>query len=197
LTQDLLSGAAVWFGVDCPGQPTQGIPVYLGANSNAGVAGGMSPGVLAAQVRDHLSLPAPQIGLNPNPTVVNLPTWLWVNPASYQVRVSTLSLRGETVTVAAVPIRTDWSTGEGGLTCFGPGLPYDPSQPNAPTPCAWTYRRSSAGQPRELDQIRVDVVWQVRWFANGLVSEQGQLPDLDRSATTTLRVREVDALVTR
>ena len=98
-------------------------------------------------------LPSPIISTSPSSieafrdaTIVNFPTWLWIQPADWRTVTATASGGGLVATVWATPMgltwRADWSftapgeDPEGGVTlapedldlaCAGPGIPYDES----------------------------------------------------------------------
>ncbi len=160
----------------------------------------VAPGMLASQAARFLPLPAPVIRTNPTPDhdqVVNLATWLWAAPTSWDRRTATASVPGLSVTVTAVPTTLTWTMGDGGRTvCQGPGTPYDPTRALAVqrTTCSYTYRRSSAGEPDGRCQVSATTIWRVTWVASGSVDASGTLPPLARSAQTTLRVVEAQTL---
>ena len=56
-----------------------------------------------------------------------------------------------------------------------------------------TYRRSSAHRPSEEYPVSATSSWTVEWAGGG---QQGSI-DLDLTGTTTVRVGEVQVLVTR
>jgi hypothetical protein len=159
----------------------------------------LAPGVLAARARRFLPLPAPRIQTSPPPgrdQLVGLRTWLWVDPATFEVRSATASVPGVSATVTAVPVAVTWTMGDGTrVVCHGPGTPYDPGRPEAAQQpsCAHTYRRSSAGQPAGRFTVIAATTWQLTWTARGQPGG-GTLPPLARTSQVTLRVAEVQAL---
>ncbi len=159
----------------------------------------VDPMVLAVQARAQLVLPAPQIRLNPAPPqdqLVNLATWMWVDGASWGAQSSQVSVPGVTVTATARPERVIWDMGNGDqVTCYGPGVAYDTSRPEGAqrSDCTYTYRRSSAGQPRQRYVVTATVEWSASWTAVG-VPGGGILPGLRRSASAPVRVAEVQAI---
>ncbi|MBN1171228.1 MAG: hypothetical protein JXA67_03560, partial [Micromonosporaceae bacterium] len=117
-------------------------PVWI-----AGSPPTVSPEVLARMARARLRLPAAVIRLNPaGDQLVNLPTWLTLNAASWQSQSATASVPGVSVTATARPVKAMWSLGEGGsVTCAGPGTAWTVgTDPLAASPdCGYTYRCSS------------------------------------------------------
>jgi hypothetical protein len=160
----------------------------------------VAPGILAQVARRYLPLPPPAIHTNPPATtdqLVNLASWLWADPATWGQRRATASVPNESATVVATPVSVTWTMGDGGkVTCRGPGTPYDPARPpdGQRTDCAYTYRRSSAGQPGERYAVSATTTWALRWTATGAVTTSGTLPPLLRTSTTTLRVAEAQAI---
>jgi len=160
----------------------------------------VTPEVLARQAARFLPLPAPAIRTSPAADLdqlVNLETWLWVDPASWGRRTATAAVPGLAVTVVATPTTVTWRPGDGTVrVCRGPGTAYDPARPpDAQRPsCAHTYRRSSVGQPAGRYRVTATTTWAIRWTASGAISAGGSLPPLERSAQTGLRVVEAEAL---
>jgi hypothetical protein len=158
------------------------------------------PQVLAQQASKFVAAPAPAIQLNP-PTgsdhLVNLESWLWVDPATWGQRRATASVPNESATVVATPVSVTWNMGDGTkITCRGPGVPYDPNRPpeGQQTDCSHTYLRSSAGQPGQRYAVSATTTWSLSWTATGVVTASGTLPPLLRTSTTTLRVAEAQAI---
>jgi len=169
-------------------------PVWL---ASAGPGG---PAQLAQEAYRLLPVPLPGLQVNPPASqrqFVHLPTWLWVDPASWGARTATVSVPGESVTATATPVAVAWSMGDGHtVVCHGPGTAYDPQRPMAaqrPT-CAYTYQRSSADQPDGRFTVSATAAWAVTWQATGGTAAGGQLPPLRRTAQLSLSVAEAQAL---
>ena len=160
----------------------------------------VTPEVLAQQAVRFLPLSAPAIRTNPRPDLdqlVNLPMWMWLAPGSWGRRTATAAVPGLVVTVVATPTTVTWRPGDGTVqVCDGPGRAYDPARPpEAQRPsCAHTWRRSSAGEPAGRYRMTATSTWVIRWTASGAVIASGTLPPLERSAQTSLRVVEAEAL---
>jgi len=199
-----------WFFIHCPGR---NLTIYNGALSwipaGAPISGGTSsasPSALAQQALNSLTLPTPVISLNPSSfSVVNLSSWLWIDPSSWHTFRATATAGGVTATATAVPESVSWSMGDGHtVVCNGPGTPYQAGvPPNAQsTDCSYTYRTSSAGQPSadgDLNNGAFSVVstisWGVSWSATGAAGG-GALPSLHTSATELVRVEQVESVGT-
>jgi hypothetical protein len=160
----------------------------------------VSPEVLAREASRFVAAPAPAIQFNPPPGadhLVNLESWLWVDPATWGQRSATASVPNETATVVATPLSGTWNMGDGTeVTCRGPGVPYNTARPpdGQHTTCSHTYRRSSAGQPGQRYAVSATTTWALRWTATGVVTASGALPLLQRTSTTTVRVAEAQAI---
>jgi hypothetical protein len=164
----------------------------------------VDPRVLAAAAERSIHLPAPNLHFNPSGSaVVNLATWLWVDPASWQPQSVSASAGGVTSTAVATPHSVSWSMGDGStVVCAGPGTVYDLSLPPASqqTSCSYVYAQSSAAQPSPDGdpndgsfEVTATVDWSVTWSAVGAPGG-GVLPDLTTSATVPLRVEQVESL---
>ncbi|HJT04933.1 MAG TPA: hypothetical protein VJ757_15095 [Pseudonocardiaceae bacterium] len=156
-----------------------------------------SPAQLAEQARSQLLLPSPRIEANPvGEQLVNLPTWLWLDSASWWPRSATALVPGVSVTAVARPTSVSWSMGDGtSVVCRGQGTPFPPGgNPSAASPdCGHTYHISSASQSGQAFPVTATVHWSVTWWGAG---QRGTFPDLTTSASTQFRVAEAQALGT-
>jgi hypothetical protein len=156
-----------------------------------------SPAQLAEQARSQLLLPSPRIMANPvEEQLVNLPTWLWLDSASWGARSATAQVPGVSVTAVARPTWVSWSMGDGtSVTCSGQGSPFPAGgDAGAASPdCGHTYRISSARQNSQAFPVTATVHWSVTWWGAG---QRGTFPDLTTSTSTQFRVAEAQALGT-
>lgn len=159
----------------------------------------VDPLVLAERARDSVTLPEPAVGLNPpvgQNQIVNIPTFLWVDPAQWQPITASASAGGVTSTVSARPVQVEWDMGNGDvLTCSGPGTPYE-AMTAASTDdavCQYTYRRSSASAPSATFTVTATTVWEVAWEAQGAPGG-GSLGASHTSTSFPLRVAEIQAI---
>lgn len=154
-----------------------------------------SPAELARQARSQLRLSPPRIDSSPAGTqLVNLPTWLWLDRATWQPQSATASVPGMAVTATATPTSTSWSMGDGStLTCSGPGAPFPAGgDPHAASPdCGHTYHRSSAAEPNEQFPATATVRWRITYSGAGA---SGALPDLTTTGSASFPVTEAQAL---
>ena len=129
------------------------------------------PVIVAQQATKQLDLPSTGIEMAPpttSPQLVNVSTWLWLNPATWKPYTATASIDGVSATATATPQKVVWNMGDGNtVTCDGPGTPYDPSQPNATTTCSYTWAAPSNSQTGGVYQVTATIEWQVTWTAVG------------------------------
>lgn len=154
-----------------------------------------SPEQVAKQAYNQLRLPSPQIHASPAETqLVNLPTWLWMDPAQWRPRSATASVPGVSVTATAVPNSVTWSMGDGStVTCPGAGTPFPSgADPRSASPdCGHTYHQTSQGKPGNAYPVAAEVNWTVTWSGAGT---GGSFPNLTTTSTATFAVAESQAL---
>jgi hypothetical protein len=187
--------AGTWYASIC----SDGTQLWLGDLWVPASRPAVSPIVLAQMARRYLPLPPPGIQTSPaasSDQIVNVPTWLWVDPATWGPRSATASVPNESATATAVPVTVTWTMGDGSqVVCRGPGTPYTEGDPARPSPtCGHTYLRSSARQPSLRYPVTATTTWRITWTATGVVSASGTLPPLLRTSTTTLRVAEAQTV---
>lgn len=184
-------------------------------------AGGL-PGIIG-RAYDSMPLPAPAIATSPSTvdgivhaSIVNFPTWLWLQPSSWRTVVARASGGGLVATVWATPASVTWTAGwdftspredpQGAvdlaptsldLTCSGPGTPWTPAEPaSAASPdCGTTFTQSTFGT---WTTLRATVKWDVTWALSddaGVVGGEGTLPSLTSTATIPLRVVQIESVV--
>lgn len=186
--------AGGWYSRTCVGNGmgSQEVPVWLDQ------APAVSLAALAQTARSRLRLPSPQIRTNPATApfvLVQVPVWLWVDPATWGARSATASVPGVSVTANATPTQVVWSFGDGSddLTCTGPGKPWRPgTDPQASSPCGHTYSFSSAAAAGAAFRLRATVTWSVAWSGAG---SGGTLAPLTTTSTVSVRVAESQAIV--
>jgi hypothetical protein len=172
--------------VDFPG------PVWV-----AGAPPVVSAQVLARLARSRLNLPTVVVRLNPGgDQLVNLPTWLALDTASWRSQSATAAVPGVSVTATARAVKASWSMGDGGsVVCAGPGTAWQPgTDPLRSSPdCGYTYRRSSAGASGSAFAVTVTITWEVTWAGAG---QSGTVPGLTTTGTVPVRVQESQAVIT-
>jgi len=197
-----------WYLSSCSDSPIHGPRgglVWV-PNSTAPASVGVDPLSLAQQAADSITLPGPAIHANPSAySVVNVPTWLWIDPSTWRPFVASATAGGVTATAVATPSYVTWSMGDGGtVVCEGSGVAYDTTQPASEqhTDCSYTYRQSSIGQPSPDGNpndgaypVTATITWAVTWTVTGATGE-GALPNLRTSSTIFVRVEQIESIVT-
>jgi hypothetical protein len=146
-------------------------------------------------VPDPVPLTSPGVGV---PQIVGLPTWLWVDPATWQPLSDSATVGGMTITATVTPTHITWDMGEGRgkdpVTCDGPGTPYDPDGPDSQrTDCSYTYQFVSDDQGGGVYHAHAFMVWEVSWSGGGAT---GTLTPIQRTTAFDLGVTERQAVVT-
>lgn len=148
-------------------------------------------------------------------TVVNLATWLWIEPAAWHLVSATAAGGGEVATVWAVPVAVDWHAAwslpspgddpEGGVTlapellalsCPGPGTPFTAAGAPGASACTATFDQSTFGT---VQTLTASILWQVHWAlsnAAGVVGGEGTLPAAVTTGRRALRVLQIESVVT-
>ena len=137
--------------------------------------------------------------------VVGLGTWIWVDAALWQPVSTTAWIptpQGPLqVTTTATPVGIvfdpgDGAYGTGPVRCTGRGLTWHGAYGDAmPSPCMYTYRRSSALVPGGAFRASFSVVWEVTYASNR--GERGSLGTVQSVVRHSMVVREIQGLVTR
>ena len=159
---------------------------------------------LSAAAYDQLQVPvlrpssAPQ-GDEAAPLVVQLPTWLWLDAASWRPVSAEAAVPGARVVAVASPVEARWEPWPGSVVlCAGPGVAYDFSRSDEvqATDCSFTYTSTTATTPSHEVVLRTTVSWAVTWVCEPACGS-GSLPAFEITASRPVRVAEVQALNTR
>ena len=171
------------------------------------------------------ALPSPIISTSPSSideftdaTIVNFPTWLWIDASDWRTVTAIAAGGGLVATVWATPMSVAWRSAwnfpeprddpEGGITfspeslnleCAGPGASYDGllSPAAQGTACESVFTQSTFGTYQPLE---ASISWQVNWALSddaGVVGGEGLLADSVTSATRPLRVLQVESVITQ
>lgn len=150
---------------------------------------------IVTEARRRLELEAPLPRFNPpGVQLVGLPTWLWVENPWFE-RTATAAVGGISATVHALPVGVDWDTGDGGHLLCDRGEVYDLARParSQSSGCTHVFQRSSSSRPAGVYLLRATQRWVAWWTAS--TGGGGSLGILSTSATATIRVMEMQALV--
>lgn len=179
-----VEAGGAWYERTCDG-------VFMGAVYLRGAPNAVDPAEVAAGVLRRMTIPVPQVQLNPaGEQVVNLPSWLWV--ANWEAITGTASVGGVTVRVTARPSSAQWTFGDGTSSTCAPGVPWSP-QSDPRRACTHTWIRSSAASPGESYRMEVGVTWSASYSVTGAAGG-GALPSITRTTTLAVRVAEIQAV---
>jgi hypothetical protein len=155
------------------------------------------PAELLAAARQRLVLQTPVVRFSPATVqVVQIPTWMWIDAASWQPQSSNVAVPGVSVSVRAWPVASEWTMGDGTtVRCAGPGTPFDPhhDDPARGSSCSHTYTTSSSSAPAGAFDGSVTVTWRASATVTGAAGG-GDLPALARTRRFTVRVAQVQVL---
>ena len=122
------------------------------------------------------------------PSVVQLPTWLWITDEWEPIEEEE-SEGFVTVVVQARPIETTWDLADGTtITCEnGPGIEWTPGAAEGSTYCSHTFEEAAAGLVGT-----VTMHWTFRWWLNG--ADMGDFGDLPVETSIAFDVTEIQAI---
>lgn len=160
------------------------------------------PATVAASAESQINLPDPAIGDAPARFgIVNLPEWLWVDPASWHAVTTSATACNAggcvTATATATPTSAVWTTGDGAsVTCNGPGTPLNLAIPvsGQSTYCSHTYTETSATAGAGGFPVTVTVSWTGSWSASGAASGSGSFGPLTTTGSGSLPVEQIEAV---
>lgn len=168
-------------------------------------AGIADPRVLAQQALKTLNLPLPSGHRSPGEThryrgypftYVNFWTWFWTDRGTWRPLSATARAGGVWATVTVRPTELLFSPGDGSapVACPGPGRPWRSADGNAaPSSGGCGYRYLAATDLPITSQQTVR--WSVSWRASD--GSSGTLPDVTTARSGSLRVLQIQAVVTR
>lgn len=157
---------------------------------------------LAIEAAAELPVPHPSPAMSPaidGEQLVGFPSWLWVDPGSWQTIEATASIPWLSATAVATPVRTRWDMGDDSdeVVCEGPGTPYDLSIDDEAqsTDCKHIFQWASvtAEEQSGIYDATVYVDWDIAWSATN--GESGVLEATTRGTTFPVRVIERQAVV--
>ncbi|WAC96217.1 hypothetical protein [Streptomyces sp. NA13] len=170
----------------------------------ADVPEAITPEMLAQLAYAELRVPSTEVKLAPEvETKVNLPTWAWLDGATFKPVSVTASvpLLGMTATTTAEPVslriepgtadaRLHPASGECALVDGSIGERYARGKADRTPPCGVTYLRSSGDGTFPL---QATLTWKISWTGTGVNDEQ-PLPDGSFGAQQPVTVREIQAV---
>jgi hypothetical protein len=149
----------------------------------------IDPVSIAAELRDHLSVPNMAISANPGTGLVALPSWFWIDGYDGAPISSSDTLGGVTVEVQIVPQRYTWNFGDGTtLETSSPGKPY-PAQSDV----QHAYEQSSFGAGGAF-AVTVEINFSAQYRVNGGAWQS--LAAITRSFRSDYPVQQLQSVLT-
>ncbi|WP_437113159.1 hypothetical protein [Streptomyces griseoviridis] len=182
------------------------LPFWVANNDDPGVPQAVTPEILAQAAYNAIQLPGTKVSLAPDTaTKVNLPTWAWLDRATFKdvsvtasLAVAGLNIQA-TTTARPVSLKLEPGTGDarthpasGICTLSGDksvGEPYAKGKADRTPPCGLTYLRSSGTGSYRLTAT---ITWQIDWTGTG--GTGGDLPDGTFGTTQEITVQEIQAV---
>ncbi|MFD8737680.1 hypothetical protein ACFV06_22545 [Streptomyces sp. NPDC059618] len=182
------------------------LPFWVANNDDPGVPQAVTPRILAEAAYNAIQLPATKVTLAPQDTTkVNLPTWAWLDKATFKDVSVTASLDVAgldiSATTTAKPVALKLEPGTSDAETYPArgecrinddhsiGTPYAKGNAGQTPPCGITYLRSSGDGTYRL---RATITWQITWTGTGAAG--GNLPDGTFGTTQDITVQEIQAV---
>ncbi|WUO55155.1 hypothetical protein OG960_19420 [Streptomyces sp. NBC_00280] len=166
----------------------------------------ISPEMLAALAYQHMELPGTKVTLAPQAnTKVNLPTWAWLDEATFDEVRATASVNVPGFNIQATTTATPTSltldpgtadattipaNGECPIVDGRIGEPYAAGKASETPPCGIIYRRSSNGGTFPL---RASLTWEISWTGTGQAEPIG-MPNGTIEAVQDIAVEEIQSV---
>ncbi|MGW1877216.1 hypothetical protein [Streptomyces sp. NPDC001975] len=181
-------------------------PFWVENGDTPPVQQAVNPQILAELAYNRLELPTKDVSLAPTATTkVNLPTWAWLDSATFKEVSVTASLAvgglniQATTTAKPVSLRLEPGTadaetypasGECRINADGTiGEAYAKGKADLTPPCGIRYLRSSGNGTFKL---RATVTWEISWTGSG--GTGGDLPDGTFGNDQDVKVQEIQAV---
>ena len=163
----------------------------------------VDPAALAQHAVDQLDLELADAKIAPSPafhTYVHIDNWLWVPEEQWRDLQLTVSAGPTSVTVAAAPVRVDWSMGTDTKSCYDAGRVWQKGMSDAAqTTCSYAYE-TIENPTGDSHVVSAQIVYGVTWTCSGAcVSPSGDLGEITAPSgeTTTIEVRQRQTVVTQ
>jgi hypothetical protein len=186
--QRLFSPAGAWYRASCDGTvslvPEGGPATTIEA--------------LITQAIDTIDPPDPQLAVTPHhgKHVVQMPSWLAVEPVYWQTRTASASAGRVTVTATLTPYETEWDLDNGDIvTCANPGTVWRRRMPEDRNTCGYTYTWPSINPPDNTYALAGTVRFAVGYTTNA-PGTYGPFTPLERTTTQTIQVVEIQSIGT-
>jgi hypothetical protein len=172
-------------------------------------AAAVTPAQLAQKAFATLTLPRPVPPTSPSGatlpdgrpyTVVQVPTWYWTTPSSYQPKTARAAVGPVWAQVTVTPVALTFTPGDTASTvsCAGPGTVWTAQAgpwTHAPGGCDYSYPQSTYGYPGGQLTATYGIVWRAVW--TGSSGSGGTFPDVATTATSHFAVAEAQAVIVK
>ncbi len=182
-------------------------PAWVENGETPDLPNAVTPEVLAQLAYDQIRVPDTEVSLAPGgASKVNLPTWAWLDRATFKPVEVTASLVANGVNISATTVARPDSlaldpgtpdatlhpaSGECGLSGSGSvGEPYAKGKAKQEPPCGVTYLRASG---KSAYGLNATVNWKIGWTGTGQPEEQ-PLPDGAFGAGQDVVVEEIQSV---
>ncbi|MFF3616001.1 hypothetical protein [Streptomyces sp. NPDC002580] len=182
------------------------LPFWVDNGDTPNVPNAVTPEVLAELAYNRITLPDTEVTLAPEDvTKVNLPTWAWLDKATFKdvAVTATLDVAGLDIsaTTTATPVSLKLEPGTSDAETYPAsgecevnddqsiGAPYAKGKAGETPPCGIKYLRSSGDGTYKL---RATVTWRISWTGTG--GAGGGLPDGTFGTTQDITVQEIQSV---
>ncbi len=175
-----------WYGVSCDGD----ISIVAEGGPAVTVAG------LMQEALDQVDPPEPELAVTPEEVhYAQLQSWLAISPDYWDLdRRAPAAAGGGGVNAGVAPGVSVWNMGDGeSVECEGPGTVWEAGLDEDAAECAYTYRRSSAGEAGDAFEMEATVRFEVDVETNA-PGTYGPFEDIERSAVEAIQVGEIQAV---
>jgi len=204
-----------WAGVENPNEPDylkrtacSDIPFWVdnGEPPPPQYEEAITPEMLSALAYQHMVLPGTKVTLAPEAiTKVNLPTWAWLDEATFDEVQATAAINvpgfNIQATTTAKPKSLTLSPGTADATTIPAdggcpivdgriGEPYAKGRAKETPPCGIVYHRSSNG---ETIPLKASLTWEISWTGTGQAAP-ADMPDGTIEATQNITVEEIQSV---
>jgi hypothetical protein len=169
-----------------------------------GVAGAppVNPLVLRDEARARIRPAQPVFAMSPAgdgsvPAIVNLASWVWLEPGYWAVIPAEQTEGVVVVRVVATPVAVRWVMGDGQVRdCGGPGVAWfrGARVGEGLGECTYVYRHASSVSADGRFHGSMSVTWSYRWWLNG-VDQGGFGTSQTAPVPFSVTVDEIEALV--
>lgn len=180
-----------------------GTPHYVFLTSPPDGFGGAADPVpdLLVNAIEQMALAGPAIGTAPpagqGAGLVRLPVWLWNDVSANNwgtVSASAGPIAGISVVAEAEATGIEWRMGDGSTVRCDEGVAWEPGLDVLNPPCGHAYARASRHQPGGVYEVTATTTWVLQWRTEGLPEQRGGEFELPATATTTLRIDEIQVV---